>query len=178
MKKYIFILLAAMAFVACSEDEGNELIGPVTEASADEIPLNVKAFFNDYVSENYEVRQGISFNFGSNKSLAINSMGELSQLYTGTRELPNIDFGKYTLILGNVLLPHSGHYYEKSEMEEYDSFYQMDVYIKVFGKTKLTTKQVYGVFPITPRTANSRRAGLELSCNNRCSILGALSKTQ
>ena len=41
MKKYIFILLAAMAFVACSEDEENELIGPVTEASADEIPLNV-----------------------------------------------------------------------------------------------------------------------------------------
>lgn len=149
MKKYIFILLAALTFVACSEDEENELIGPVTEASADEIPLNVKAFFNDYVSENYEERQGISFNFGSNKSLAINSMGELSQLYTGTRELPNIDFGKYTLILGNVLLPHSGHYYEKSEMEEYDSFYQMDVYIKVkdSGYHAITGVPFWGLYP-------------------------------
>ena len=47
MKKYIFILLAAMAFVACSEDEENELIGPVAEIPADEVPDNIKTYFGN-----------------------------------------------------------------------------------------------------------------------------------
>ena len=152
MKKYLFILLAALTFVACNNDEEEDIdvMNDVSEIPADEIPANVKSFFDDYTSDIYQQRQGISFNLeNENNCQVIKSRDDYIHLYTGNRGLPNIDFGKYTLILGYVLAPHTGHLLEKLEVKELHDYYLINVYIKPLdsGLLAITRVPYWGLFP-------------------------------
>lgn len=112
MKKYLFILLTAIAFVACSDDE-EEMSIPhmVSSIPKSELSTEVKDFFEPEMGKSYHIGWPcIPFNI-VNLNLPtdtippyvcriIKSQEELANIYTGKKELPEIDFTAYSLILG------------------------------------------------------------------------------
>ena len=48
----------------------------------------------------------------------INSRQELADIYHGNRDLPEIDYDKYTLIIGQQMMPFLGFYVSKQELEK------------------------------------------------------------
>ena len=111
MKKYLLILLSAIAFVACSDDENEtsipHMVSPIPKS---ELTAEVKDFFGADMGKSYvEAMQYLPFNlteFKFSTSIPvyayeiINSQEELESIYTGQRKLPEIDFTSYSLILG------------------------------------------------------------------------------
>ena len=55
-------------------------------------------------------------NIYKNIICVINSRQELSDIYLGEKELPEIDFDNYTLILGQQIMPYLGFYVGKKEL--------------------------------------------------------------
>ena len=151
MKKYIFILLAAMAFVACSEDEENELIGPVTEIPADEVPDNIKTYFGNYIDGDYEARHKVGLDLEENTCYFINSMDEFFRLQEDMHLYPEINFMKYTLIMGSFRLHNLQYHFEKLEMTEYEDHYLLNVYFSspenVPYPTAVKTFPYWGLYP-------------------------------
>ena len=112
MKKNLFILLTAIAFVACSNDE-NEMSLPnmVSPIPRSELTAEVKEFFDAEMGRSYVFSwMSIPFNTVNLKTVGdsippyacqiINSHEELATIYTGKMELPEIDFMAYSLVLG------------------------------------------------------------------------------
>lgn len=130
MKKYIFILLAAMTFVACSEDEetNDTSIQPVKN-----VPQAITDFFTSEMG-----KTGFKDNFfppiktyDDNTPLdgplhtatpdtccIINNMEELATIYNGDKEFPNIDFSTYSLIVGKATMPYQSFQIKSQSIKE------------------------------------------------------------
>ena len=107
----LLLLVAGAVFVAsCSsddEEDGNVIAptqvtdGAVTAFFDAELPPNSdhsKGFFHDQFSYNkIDGHKDVAF--------VIDGRQGLSDIYCGERELPAIDFDKYTLIVGQQLMP-------------------------------------------------------------------------
>ena len=99
MKKYMFLLVSALFLFAigttsCSNnDEGNDnnIITPVANMSNE-----VKNFFDEEVANNAFILEN------PNGVVAVNSISELEDIYEGEKPFPDIDFSKYTLIIGEL----------------------------------------------------------------------------
>jgi len=114
MKKYLFILLAAIALVACSDDE-EEMSIPhmVSSIPKSELSTEVRDFFEaEMESTHYSGWNSMPFNIAKLDPTdsappyacrIIKSQEELVNIYTGKKELPEIDFTAYSLILGGFL---------------------------------------------------------------------------
>lgn len=61
----------------------------------------VYAFFKEKLWNNYNHDSRDSFSIGEDMCYRIDSKEEFVAIYTGTDELPEIDFSKYTLLLGS-----------------------------------------------------------------------------
>ena len=157
MKKILFIplmLFASACIVGCSSDDD--------ESNSNEntvMPVNVtddytcyffnaewpdgkysETFFTDAFSEGGEEQ---------NVAYVINSRQELANVYTGERDLPEIDFGKYTLIIGQQILPCLGHYLVKKDLVEKDGLY-LYLYVKNDNENLPTALQrlyYWGLYP-------------------------------
>lgn len=135
MKKYIFILLAAMAFVACSEDEKTDegSIQPVKN-----VPQAVTDFFtsemgvegNEYryffpplktYDDNTELDGPIQTT-NTDTCCIINNSAELKNLYKGKKELPEIDFANQTLIIGKTTMPYQSFQVKSQFIKETESY--------------------------------------------------------
>lgn len=86
---------------ANSGEIGMELTSDIKAASMDE---SVHSFFQDkiqkaYLDAGYHAKDG--FSLKENTCFRIDSKEELKAMYQGTDELPEIDFSKYTLLLGS-----------------------------------------------------------------------------
>ena len=127
----IALMMATAMIVGCSSDEDeddniddniimpvNVADGPVAEFFKTELPerdsssddyRQTKSFFFDPETLG---GVGISENF----FYVINSRQELANIYLGDKELPEIDFDKYTLIVGQQIMPFLGFYVGKKEL--------------------------------------------------------------
>lgn len=136
MKKYLFILLAAIAFVACNNNDETTPDNPgdnsqvKTIKTVDEMPTQVEAFFSDVNTAMGISPKILNFTYRKNEIAIINSREELSNLYNGGKPLPEIDFSKYTLLVGHVLVAHSGHLLERTELTEKEGRLTLYVYIR------------------------------------------------
>lgn len=128
MKKYIFILLAALTFVACNNDEeinGYKDIQPIKES---EIPLEIVEFFN--IQENYVINYHLSYFEFTSPCYIINNQKELKNIYWGSKDLPQIDFSKYSLIMGVTRFPDGRYYIGGKKIKESDNNLMVDITIK------------------------------------------------
>jgi hypothetical protein len=122
MKKFVFffIVLVASTFLgACSSDDDSiskDVIqpvsltsGPIVEFFNAELRRSTKSFW-------YEEYPDRLYGDIPNIACVVNSREELADIYLGEKELPDIDFDKYTLIIGQQMMPGFGFYLTKKEL--------------------------------------------------------------
>ena len=135
MKKYLFfasMLLSVVMLLSCnnSDDEGFDN-GSESDGSTIS-PINVSEgpiadFFNvEWPNKTDRAYNAKSFFYDSSRDFGlqvtesvvslINSRQELADIYLGDKELPDIDFDKYTLIIGRQKMPYPYFYVAKQEL--------------------------------------------------------------
>ena len=147
----LFILTCIMTgvFVACSNDEvannleevanGSDSVivnsgkagklilpvdvtgSPIEEFFNAELRNTAKAFFYDTQGDHPKGEDFVS---------VINSRQEFAAIYQGKKELPEVDFGKYTLIIGKVMMPYLGFYIDKKELLTGEDALKLTIYTK------------------------------------------------
>ena len=155
MKKYVLLIIsvivAATWLCACSSDNDDDdndfdvfnpnAIQPISLTEGD-----IVDFFN---SELFEMHSGYDpykwrnaffplddfmdehGNFTLDKCVhVINSRQELVDVYLGEKELPAIDFDKYTLIIGGRIMPCLGFYVFKKELVLGEDGLQLTIYAR------------------------------------------------
>ena len=65
-----------------------------------------------------------------NMVYVINSQQELADIYVGKKKLPEIDFDKYTLIIGQQIMPYRGFYIAKKKLSNGDNGLILNLYAK------------------------------------------------
>lgn len=136
-----FVLIAGMLYACSSDDDSNlneDIIQPVTLADNP-----IAEFFNSELpatnsrsSESFfctsEAFEGIVVYHPimTNVVCLINSRQELEAIYSGSRELPEIDFDKYTLIIGQQIMPCLGFYLAKKELQVGDEGLILKLYAR------------------------------------------------
>ncbi|MDR2911009.1 MAG: hypothetical protein LBV47_06565 [Bacteroidales bacterium] len=105
MCKNILVIMVMFAIVIGCEKELEVIsILPISES---DMPEEVAAFFEEHLPGVSEYGNGSGCFFlddEKNKSLMINSIDELKAAMYSPFELPDIDFGKYTLVIGQHLV--------------------------------------------------------------------------
>ena len=76
-----------------------------------------------------------SFFVGSDKDecYVINSLEELKSIYSGKKEIPYIDFDKYTLVIGQKVMPDFYHPEYKQELEFRNHRCDLNLYVPDYG---------------------------------------------
>ena len=87
----------------------------------------VADFFDFYLKDRY-FAMADSIVEGQHYSLnVVNSQEELQKLYSGDMKLPDIDFNRYTLLMGYIFFPSRGTYPSSFELTEKDGQYTYDI---------------------------------------------------
>jgi hypothetical protein len=135
----LFLLGVGMA--ACSSDEeggnDNNIITPVANMSNE-----VKNFFDEEVANNAFILEN------PNGVVAVNSISELEDIYEGEKPFPDIDFSKYTLIIGEKTMPSGGYYVNRQELNI--KLNTLNVYLKNdldYRPQVLTHLYFWGLYP-------------------------------
>lgn len=171
MKKlllFVSVLFVGTIFTACSSSDGN-LSNYLDEANnGDEEngriiqPINVADkpiadFFNAELPAKGESKsffydpdscRGVAIL--ENIVCVINSQQELADIYLGDRELPEIDFGKYTLIIGQQIMPYLHFYVAKQILVAGEDGIIFNLYAKNDSEIHLTMLQnlyFWGLYP-------------------------------
>lgn len=113
MKKVFVIigmLLSLGMFCACSKsDETTNVLEEQRSAkseaelfaiSANSVDVNVDSFIKEKLFNTYNLNPKDCFSIEKDMCYRIDSKEEFAAFYTGLDELPEIDFSKYTLLLG------------------------------------------------------------------------------
>ena len=151
MKKYLLILLAAMAFAACGDDNSQE--ANIDKEVPEEVAMQrIEAFFENAFSKNWGM-DSFAFTYRHNEICVINSREELAAIYTGEEDIPDIDFSKYTLLIGHVITPDTGHTISRLELTEKDGQKTLYVYVHEWdsGLTVITPVLYWGLYPKFPQ---------------------------
>lgn len=142
MRKCVFIfsvLIATACLCACSSDDDSipqiyltdgEIVdffnSELQEMHSDDYYRTSKSFFYTIIdSVNYD---GMAIQ--KDMVYIINSQQELADIYIGKKKLPEIDFDKYTLIIGQQIMPCRGFYVAKKELLADDSGLILNLYAK------------------------------------------------
>ena len=92
-----------------------------TVISAVPVSEEVKAFFDEALP-NEKGNPAFTFPTGNeNLFYAINSQQDLIDRYIGIKQLPSIDFDKYTLIIGRAYMPGMTYHVESLEIHKYEN---------------------------------------------------------
>ena len=141
MKRYLFILLSAIAFVACSDDENEtsipHMFSPIPKSG---LTAEVRDFFGSELPDTLPDGSNL-FGLNAERSIdpylivpyvdyyLIDTQERLRELYRGEKEIPQIDFSTYSLIIGKVI--DSGIYQKKKlEMVETEDVLKMTFYLQ------------------------------------------------
>ena len=157
MKKYLFILLAAIAFVACSNDE-NEISLPhrIAPIPKSKLTAEVKDFFDSELPDTLPDGSNL-FSLNAERSIdpylilpfvdyyLIDTQERLRELYRGEKEIPQIDFSTYSLIIGKVI--DLGIYQNrKQEMVETEDILKMTLYLRNMRIDAASNTRVFDFF--------------------------------
>ena len=165
MKKLLFILsvlFASFCVSGCSKDDDDfnpNAIPPVSLANG-----TITDFFNSELPELHsssDVRRYTKSFFydpnsyggmciKENMAYVINSRQELADVYLGDKELPVIDFDRYTLIIGQQILPYLGFYVAKKELLAGDEGLILHLYARNDGELlpcALQNLYFWGLYP-------------------------------
>lgn len=118
-----FYILFALTFIGCSSDDDltinkeleEEQIAPVDFETLTFIPKDaaedIKEFFNSELGINSPQYGDFKWNINTNvdNCIMINTTKEFYSYYTGSKNMPSIDFKNSTLIIGVKLLPRPIH---------------------------------------------------------------------
>ena len=133
MKKYVLIIgviVAATWLCACSSDDDDfnpNAIQPISLKEGDVVDFFNSVFPGSFFIDNQYEDLG-------NHVYVINSRQELDDVYFGEKELPAIDFDKYTLVIGQLLMPYPGFYFVKKELEPSENGLQLTIYVRNDGE--------------------------------------------
>lgn len=133
MKKYLFFLIVSLSFIACSDDDGVARLkeGNVPEVALTESLAGVNGFFsweNPYARDmsfnpegftfsSWEEFDKNSYGYTTPSIVVINSSKELDEVYLGGKELPEIDYKKYTLVMGVLAAPTLSYWIESISLD-------------------------------------------------------------
>ncbi len=112
IQSMLFLLMVALNFMGCSAEgetvsaEGETVISPESKISQDIVSF----FEKELPAFGYSDSFFINENQDSDLCLIINSSREFREIYSGEKDLPKIDFNRYTLIIGKVRMPESFFY--------------------------------------------------------------------
>ena len=142
MRKYVLIfsvLIATACLCACSSDDDfipqiNLTDGEIfdffnselREMHSDDNYIASRSFF-------YEIIDPVDHDgmpIMENMVYIINSQQELADIYVGKKKLPEIDFDKYTLIIGQQIMPYRGFYIAKKKLSNGDNGLILNLYAK------------------------------------------------
>lgn len=154
MKKYVLfisVLVAATWLCSCSSDDDDfnpNAIQPVSLTDGD-----IVDFFN-IDGKKFSIPFFMDDDF-ENRVYIINSRQELADVYWGDKELPAIDFDKYTLIIGMQKMPCLGFYITKKELVPSENGLQLTIYARNDGEVLSLMKQrlyFWGLYPKLSQT--------------------------
>ena len=142
MRKYVLIfsvLIATACLCACSSDDDSipqinltdgEIFdffnSELREMHSDDNYIASRSFF-------YEIIDPVDHDgmpIMENMVYVINSQQELADIYVGKKKLPEIDFDKYTLIIGQQIMPYCGFYVAKKKLSLGDNSLILNLYAK------------------------------------------------
>ncbi len=138
MKKYLFILLAAMVFVACSDD--NEPGTGIESVPESEVPEEVKNALKSHSS----------FDFSGNNYCIINSIDDLEKVCQEEVTGPNENFfKKYSIIAGVIRTNDTGYDIKYVRLQDEGENYRLDVYMDDYEWAFMALSWFFywGVFP-------------------------------
>ena len=138
MKKYVLfisVIVAATWLCACSSDDDDNDFEEINPNAIQPVNLtdgDIVDFFNlDPHRLSIPFFQDGNYD---NKVYVINSRQELADVYLGEKELPAIDFDKYTLIIGQQKMPCLGFYITKKELVPNEDGLQLTIYARNDGE--------------------------------------------
>ncbi len=123
-------VLLALTITACGNDENDESTVMLTVASPND---DVKKFFESSMPLTTDA-DFFSAKDGDVCEL-VNSVEELKMLYSGTMPLPDIDFQKYTLVIGKKLMENSFYQLTRQQIVQEDSRYVLYLYVSPVSET-------------------------------------------
>lgn len=157
-----FVLIAGMLCACSSDDDSNlneDIILPVTLTDN-----SIAKFFNSELpatnnrsSESLfctsDTINGIVFKHAINENIVclINSRQELEAIYLGSKELPEIDFNRYTLIIGQQIMPCLDFYLVKKELKASDNGLVLKLYVRNDSEIHSLLKQNLYFWEIYPK---------------------------
>ena len=106
MKNLLYCVLFLGLFASCkgSEPTGDAGILPVSA------PEDVEFFFESHLPQSDYSHSNTSFNFGEEtECFVINDVDDFKAVVPESVTLPEIDFDKYTLIIGQVVMGNPGY---------------------------------------------------------------------
>ena len=146
MKKYVLLIIsvivAATWLCACSSDDDDNDFDVFNSEF-------YKSFFDD------------KFRDLDHHVYVINSRQELADIYFGEKELPAIDFDKYTLIIGQHMMPCLGFYITKKELVPNEDGLQLTIYARNDGEIlSLMIQRLFfwGLYPKLSQTTITVKA--------------------
>ena len=106
MKTLLYCVLFLGLFASCAEIKQNDDAG-IFPVSASE---DVESFFESYLPPSDYSYSNTSFNFGEEtECFVINDVDDFKAVAPESVTLPEIDFDKYTLIIGQVVMGSPGY---------------------------------------------------------------------
>ncbi len=163
------LILAMAGLSSCSSDDDDEtvidyrlidndpeVLGGVVYEGWDKPDIYISnplaAFFNEELHNPYWDDKGNEHKtffekgeYNDEKCLMINSQKEFQNAYMGTKKLPDVDFGKYTLLIGKtwgndssyrldniVLTDKDGHYHLEAQLLHYVDRASTAAILKIF----------------------------------------------
>ena len=163
MKKVVFtmsLLLTFGLFSSCSNDGEMDLAGGgdilITDSTLipdDGVvlkPVDVLELLYSRIPEFFDselpkgTRSG-SFFVESNQDecRVINSLEELKNIYCGDKEIPYIDFGKYTLVIGQRVMPDALYPVLRQNLEFREKKCQLSLYVPTVDGVDFKTQYLY-----------------------------------
>ena len=146
MKKLVYLLnglLLTAALAACSSDYDDP----------PEQPNSHQAFFDEALPYLPNLPVELSpFSFQPNKEsefFVINNEQELRNLYKGEKDLPQLDFEHYTLIIGQMLMGAASYHLDAIKVRIYEDKNVLSIYTREPQYVYCTLYNMYfwGVFP-------------------------------
>ena len=134
------VLMALVGMSSCSSDDEND--NNISPVDVNDGPI--AAFFKTELperhsdSEYYLITRSFFFDpetlggvqIEENIVCVINSRQELAEIYQGEKELPEIDFDKYTLIIGQQIMPYHGFYVAQKDLSAGDNGLVLTLYAR------------------------------------------------